>query len=189
MFAGIIVFLLAASASAAELRFIEVERENGRYFLKSITWFDADIESVYSVLTDYDLYHRFSGAIAESRNLDPDQEGRPEYFTRMEGCVLIWCQSFVRIGYLRLEPLQRIEAITDPERSDFQFSRESWELTEAEGGTLLTYEFEMVPDFWVPPVVGPYFIQRALKSGGAKAADRIEVIALEEQTTRTASEP
>ena len=183
------VFLLAASASAAELRFIEVDRENGRYFLKSTTWFDAEIEAVYSVLIDYDLYHRFSGAIAESRNLDPDKEGRPEYFTRMEGCVLIWCQSFVRIGHLRLEPIQRIEAITDPERSDFLFSRESWELTEAEGGTLLTYEFEMVPDFWVPPVVGPYFIQRALKSGGAKAADRIEVIALEEQATRTASEP
>lgn len=107
----------------------------------------------------------------------------------MEGCVLIWCESFVRIGYLRLEPLHRIEAITDPDRSDFLFSRERWELKEVDGGTLLTYEFEMVPDFWVPPVVGPYFIKRALKSGGAKAADRIERIAIEEQVTRTASEP
>ena len=126
--AGILVFLLAASASAAELRFIEVDRENGRYSLKSTTWFDAKIEAVYSVLIDYDLYHRFSGAIAESRNLDPNTEGQPEYYTRMEGCVLIWCQSFERVGYLRLEPLVRIEAISDPDRSDFLFARESWEL-------------------------------------------------------------
>ena len=36
----------------------------------------------------------------------------------------------------------------------------------------------MIPDFWVPPVLGPFYIKRALKSGGANAVNRIEAIAL-----------
>ena len=174
---------------SAELRFIEVERDKSIYSLRSVTWFDADMAAVYAVLKDYDLFHRFSSAIVESRNLDPDTEGRPEYYTRMEGCVLFWCKSFIRIGYLKLEPIHRIEAISDPDRSDFHFAAESWQLREEEGGTLLIYEFEMIPDFWVPPVIGPYYIKRALKSGGEKAAVNIEALALAEQATRTARTP
>jgi hypothetical protein len=44
-------------------------------------------------------------------------------------------------------------------------------------GTLMIYEFEMVPDFWVPPVIGPFYIMRALRSGGERAIDRIEALA------------
>ena len=58
-----------------------------------------------------------------------------------------------------------------------------------EEGTLLTYKFEMVPDFWVPPLLGPYLIKRALITGGRKAANRLEVIAIEEAVTQTVSEP
>ena len=187
--AGILIFLLAIDASAAELRAIDFSRDGDRYTLRSVTWFDADVAAVYSVLIDYDQSHRFSGAITESRNLAPDDEGRPEYFTRMEDCILIWCQSFDRVGYLKLEPIHRIEAFTDPERSDFKMMRERWQREEVEEGTLLTYKFEMVPDFWVPPLLGPYLIKRALITGGRKAANRLEVIAIEEAVTQTVSEP
>ena len=187
--AGTLVFLLTASASAAELRFIEVDREKDRYTLRSVTWFDADQDAVYAVLSNYDLFHRFSSAIVESKNLDPDEQGRPEYFNRMEGCVLFWCRSFIRVGHLNLEPIGRIDAVADPERSDFRFAKESWQLREEENGTLLIYEFEMSPDFWVPPVIGPYYIKRALRSGGEKAVGRIEALAIEEQATRTARQP
>ena len=42
----------------------------------------------------------------------------------------------------------------------------------------MIYEFEMEPDFWVPPVIGPYYIKRALRSGGMNAIKRIERLAL-----------
>jgi hypothetical protein len=132
---------------------------------------------VYGVLTDYDLFHKFTSAIVESRNTEKDQHGRPGYYTRMEGCVLMWCRSFVRIGHLTLDPITRIVANADPGQSNFKKSRESWTLTKEGEGTLLVYEFEMVPDFWVPPVIGPFFIKRALQSGGERAVDRIEALA------------
>ena len=175
--------LVSVGADAADLRFIEVNRDTERneYRLKSISWFDADQKSLYNVLTDYDQFFRFSSAIVESRNLAPDSKGRPEYFTRMEGCILMFCKSFIRIGHLELEPLVDIEAVTDPERSDFHRAWERWQLKPEDGGTVLIYEFEMIPDFWVPPVIGPYYMKRALRSGGARAVDRIEALAKGEE--------
>jgi hypothetical protein len=35
----------------------------------------------------------------------------------------------------------------------------------------------MEPDFWVPPVVGPWFLKRTLMRGGTRAINRIERIA------------
>lgn len=179
LIAGIAVCLISAASVGAELRTVEVERDTdlNEYSLRSVTWFDASPEAVYGVLTDYDLFHKFTSAIVESRNTEEDPHGRPGYYTRMEGCVLMWCRSFVRIGHLTLDPITRIVANADPGQSNFKKSRESWTLTKEGEGTLLVYEFEMVPDFWVPPVIGPFFIKRALQSGGERAVDRIEALA------------
>ena len=165
--------------------FIEVEREENHYALRSVTWFEADARSLYDVLTNYDLFPRFTSAIAEAKNMGPDENGRPEFYTRMEGCVLFWCQSLVRMGYLKLDPLNEIVAVTDPERSNFKLATERWQLRPENGGTLLIYEFDMEPDFWVPPVVGPFYIKRALRSGGSRAVQRIEALALGEEPAPT----
>ena len=178
--AALAVVLATVNASAADLRSIEVQRDkvHNLYTLKSITWFASDADALYAVLTDYDLFREFTNAIVESKNLEPDSLGRPEYYTRMEGCVLLFCKSFVRVGHLALEPVSNIVAISDPERSDFKRAIERWQLKPEGGGTLMIYEFEMVPDFWIPPVIGPFYMKRALKSGGARAVDRIEALAL-----------
>ena len=70
-----------------------------------------------------------------------------------------------------------IEAIVDPEKSDFKYSDERWELVERKEKTLLIYEFEMEPAFWIPPLIGPFYIRRALRAGAVDAVDRIEALA------------
>jgi hypothetical protein len=67
--------------------------------------------------------------------------------------------------------------VAEPAKSDFKFSRERWRLVKDGEGTLLIYDFEMEPAFWVPPVIGPYVIKRSLASGGVDAIDRIEALA------------
>lgn len=172
------LLLIAGLACSAELREVVVERNDNHYQLNSSAWFNVSQDALYAVLTNHDLFTEFTSAIAESRNVEPDEEGRPRFYSRMEGCVLLWCKSFIRNGHLLLQPKVEIIAISDPEQSDFALSRERWQLVPEGEGTLLIYEFEMEPDFWVPPVVGPYFIVRSLRAGGEKAIDRIEALAL-----------
>jgi len=181
-----VALLLAAAtqAVAADLRDVVVEQIEDRYRLRSETWFDAGVEDLYRVLTDYDLFVKFTSAFVESRNLEPGDDGQPRFYTRMEGCVLLFCKSFERHGHLVLDPMKRIVAIVDPETSDFKYSRESWTLVPEGRGTLMIYDFEMIPSFWVPPVVGPYYIKRTLREGGRDAVDRIEAIARGEEPTK-----
>jgi hypothetical protein len=74
-------------------------------------------------------------------------------------------------------PDAEIVATVIPERSNARYARTQWRLQPLDGGTLLRYELEMEPDFWVPPVIGPPLVKRALKQGGARAAARVENLA------------
>ena len=182
LFFAITTLLAASVAWPADMRDVSVELEDGRYQLKSETWLDVSPRALYRVLTDYDLFIKFTSSYVESRNMTPTTDGKPRFYTRMEACVLFFCKSFTRSGYLLLEPEVKITAIGYPESSDFDFSHENWHLIGEDGGTLLIYSFEMDPSFWVPPVVGPFYMKRALRRGGKDATNRIEALAQEYET-------
>jgi len=173
-----VLLAAAAAAAAADLRAISVVYEDDRYRLESEVWFEAGSEALYRVLTNFDDYERISSAFVEAYDVPPDEQGRPGFYTRMEGCLLFFCRSLERRGYLLLEPRRAIVAVTDPEQSDFKYCRESWRFEEDGEGTLLYYDFEMEPDFWVPPLIGPWIIKRTLEVDGRDAIGRIEAIAL-----------
>jgi len=175
------LLILTLTAGAAEMRSVEVDRIEGRYILESEVWFAAGIEAVYAVFLDYDLSSQFSGAIVEARNIEAGEDGRPGFYVRNQGCVLFFCKSFERYGYLEHEPYKVIRASIDPEASDFHFSNESWRFRSEGAGTAVVYNLEFEPKFWVPPLIGPYVIMRKMHDSGDDAVDRIEAIAQELQ--------
>ncbi len=177
-----LVFLLAAvglpgTLQAAEMRSLSVDHADKRYTMRSEVWFDAPIGNVYEVFRRWDLSTQFSSAIVESRDLEPDDLGRPQFYVRNRGCVLFFCVTAKRQGYVESRPTEVLRAFADPETSDFLLSNETWTFAEENGGTIVVYHLEMRPKFWVPPGIGPYLIKRKLKSSGGDAIDRIELIA------------
>lgn len=172
----VLALTVPAFAGAAEMRTVHVEHEGKRYTMHSEAAFDVGLEALYEVFLDYDLSPEFSSWIVDARNL-VREDGRRGYFVRNRGCVLFVCQSAVREGWVEYQPFERIEAIADPELSDFEVSNESWTFREEDGVTIVTYRLEMVPKFWIPPIIGPYVLKRKLRSSGGDALDRIEAIA------------
>ena len=158
------------------MRTVHVEHDGKRYVMESEAVFNVGLEALYEVFLDYDLSPEFSSWVVDARNL-VREDGRRGYFIRNRGCVMFVCQSTVRQGWVEHEPYRRIEATADPERSDFEVSNETWTFRQEDGATIVTYQLEMVPKFWVPPVIGPYVIKRKLRSSGGDALDRIEEIA------------
>ena len=183
---GSVLFLQSLALQGAELLDVQVELRNDRYRLYSEAHLEVDREALYELLIDFDKFEKFTSAIVESKNIEPDKKGRPGFYARMEGCVLLFCKSFIRNGYLLLSPIAEIVAISVPEESDFKYCRERWQLIPDGEGTLLIYDFEMEPAFWVPPVIGPYYIQRVLRRGAGRAVNRIEVLAqaIEDEQTQ-----
>jgi hypothetical protein len=174
--AGLTVSSLLA---AATIKVLDVSRRHGLYSLAADAHLDATPESIYAVLIDYDdnRFGRISSAVKESRYLDPASDGTPMIFTRMEGCVLWHCMSLERTERLETEEPYRIKSIAIPEDSNFKYSTSEWLLERDGDGTKMTYILEMEPDFFVPPIVGPWFLKRTLAQGGVRAATRIERLA------------
>jgi hypothetical protein len=172
--------LAGVTAQAAELIDIKVERDGARYKLESNIRFKVDQQSLFAVIINYDRFEEMSSIFIDTYNMEPGPDGKPRFYTLMEGCVVIFCKQFERFGHLETTPYDEVIAKIDPETSDFRYSWERWQFkTEPEGTVLMRYQFEMEPGFWVPPIIGPYVIRRTLREGGIDAVDRIERIAQE----------
>lgn len=171
------VAAFATTTQAADMLSIEVDYEDGIYTMNSEVWFDATVAQVYRVFRYWDYSTRFTSAIVESRDIEPDALGRPRFYVRNKACVLFFCKEFERRGYVESMLNNVIVAFVDPETSDFHLSNERWTFVARDGGTVVTYDFEMKPKFWIPPGIGPYVIKRKLKDSGGQAIDRIEAIA------------
>jgi hypothetical protein len=175
----ILALLLPALGSAATMRSVTVDRVDGVYILHSEVWFDVSIDKIYGLFLDWDQSTKFSSVVVESRNVEPDESGRPRFYSRNRVCIWFYCRSFERHGFVTFDPLKYIEATVDPEKSDFHVSDERWEFREEDAGTVVVYDLAMQPKFFIPPLIGPAIMKRKLKSGSTNALDRIEAIAQE----------
>lgn len=168
------VALLASSVNAAELRSVTLDKRDGIYYATSEVWLDAPRADVFEVLSNWDISTQFSSLIIDSRNIAPDSAGRPGFYMRNKGCVLFFCQTVERAGFVELESQQLIHAVADEDESDFEISDERWVLNDQDNGTQILYELKMKPKFWIPPVIGPYAIKRKIRNDGLEALERIE---------------
>jgi hypothetical protein len=174
---------LAACAlgTAATIDKLDATRQRSRYSLQAEARLEASPESIYAVLTDFEdnRYSRIFRGYKESRYLEPDADGTPRVYTRMEGCAMWHCMSLERTERLETRPPYWIKSTTLPEGSNFKYSTSEWELERDGENTKMTYNLEMEPDFFVPPVVGPWYLKRTLSQGGQRAVARIERLARE----------
>jgi hypothetical protein len=170
-----------ALAAAATIDDLDVDKHRGRYSLEANARLDATPESIYAVLTDFDdnAYSRISRVYKESRYLEPAGDGTPVVYTRMEGCLLWHCMTLERTELLETDPPRWIRSTALPEGSNFKHSTSEWVLEPDGEGTLMHYTLEMEPDFFVPPIIGPWYLKRTLSQGGLRAVMRIERLARE----------
>jgi hypothetical protein len=170
-----------ALAAAATIDELEVMKQHGLYSLEANARLDATPESIYAVLTDFDdnAYSRISRAYKESRYLEPAGDGTPLVYTRMEGCMLWHCMTLERTERLETEAPNWIKSTALPESSNFKHATSEWMLEPDGDGTLMSYKLELEPDFFVPPIIGPWYLKRTLSQGGLRAVTRIERLARE----------
>ncbi|HMB72517.1 MAG TPA: hypothetical protein VKQ06_03025 [Gammaproteobacteria bacterium] len=186
IFAAALGAVIAATAETATLDTLEITRNHGRYELYADTYLAALPQDIFEVLLEYDddAFRRISGVYKESRYLEPQSDGTPVVYTLMEGCIMFYCLSMRRTETLETEAFSYIRTEAIPEESDFKYSMSEWTFEPEAGGTRMSYKLIMEPDFFVPPIVGPWILKRILSRGGVNVVARIERIATGEQMPR-----
>jgi hypothetical protein len=165
----------------AEIQDLSLTRHHGRFELLAQAHLDAPVQGIYDVLTDYadDAFARISGIYEESGYAGRDADGTPLVYTFVRGCVLFFCHDMRRVSRLVVRPPNYIRTTALPERSDFKYSVSEWKLEPDGEGADVTYRLVMEPDFFVPPLIGPWVLKKRFREGGLHALERIERLARE----------
>lgn len=156
------LLLLPANSLAGEILSSRVDHDGERYTLSITARIDAPLAVVYRSITDFDNLAAINPAIEESRLLATPQPDTRRVRSVIRVCILVFCKRVVQVQDVTLLAGYGIEAVIVPEYSDFRSGRARWQLTASDAATVLEFSNRFVPDFWVPPVIGPWLIKRKL---------------------------
>ena len=167
-------FCVPALAFGATVRELEVSREGEAYRVRFEAVVDVPPDRVFALLTDYDRLVRLHPGITEAERLPPRRSGEVRVRTVLEACVAVICRSLERVERVRSREQRLIEARIVAGASDFRSGSSRWELAAVSRGTRIRFRSRMVPDVWVPPVIGPWAIEQALRGNLRTLVRRLE---------------
>lgn len=171
---GLLFF--SPSSQAAEIETIDVIYERDNIKITTVALFEAGINNVFNVLADYNNYTELSGVYKEATWLSlDDSETFGVGFTVIQGCIIWFCKTIERTEEVKMNrPHQIITKVID---DDLNYGETTWIFSDKNNMTSLDFEMNFSPNFWVPPVIGPWAIEQFISYKLKDTLDRIEAIA------------
>jgi uncharacterized protein YndB with AHSA1/START domain len=157
----LLVLLWPSAAAAGNIVASGVDHPDERYTLFVTAHIDASPQRVWRTITDYARLADINPAFETSTVLRQDAKS-VRVRTRIRVCILVFCKSVIQVQDVRYPRAQEIVAEMVPGAGDFRTGVAHWSLTQAGSGTRLQFDEWFVPDFWIPPVIGPWLIRRKL---------------------------
>ena len=168
---------LCAPVTAATILKIKVNHSKGRYTVTFDARLDADSTIVRQYLTDYANLTRLSDTITESRILQTYADGRRRVLMTLHSCVLFFCSTIKNVQDVEILDNGDIVSRTDPEESDYSYAMQRWRITAENNHTRLQHQAELVPKFYVPPLIGPWLVKKRIHNELRITAQRLEMFA------------
>ena len=171
----IAVLLLPSAALAGEILASSVNHEGTVYSLSVTARIDAPLDTVYRSITDFDNLAAINPAIEESQLLATPALDMRRVRSVIRVCILMFCKRVEQVQDVTLMEGYAIKAVIVPQGGDFRSGVAHWQLTASGAATEMLFTNTFEPDFWVPPVIGPWLIKRKLTREVAETAMYIEV--------------
>jgi hypothetical protein len=183
--------VLAQVAAAANLRSARVdETQPGRYRVRLEMGLQASSHQVYAVLTDYAHYAALNPDIERSHLLGP---GATKDSTRVEtwihACVAFFCHELDQLQDVTARgdaaSISSVTAEGIPRQGSVRYSVSRWDVKACgTQTTCLGFFAEVEPDFWIPPIIGSWVIERTLRNKAIETCEQVERLAQQSTTAR-----
>jgi hypothetical protein len=128
-------------------------------------------------LTDYNHLGRVNDAIEVSEILKTRKPGDYQVRTETEACVWFYCMRVHQVQDVIEAYDGSVTATVIPALSDFRQGYARLNLWQEPGGTRVLIRSEVEPDFWIPPIIGPWLIKRKLRSEALETVRNLERVA------------
>jgi len=171
------LLLSPGSATAGEILAASVTHAAGRYDIAIRARIDAPSDVVYRAITDYANLAVINPDIEASELLETSAANISRVRTVIRVCILLFCKQVEQLQSVTYPDADTIEAEIIPEGSDFRSGFARWRLSSPTAATTeLQFTETFEPDFWVPPVIGPWLIERKLVREVTETAAYIEAL-------------
>lgn len=174
---AVLAGLYAATASAADVHVAAASRAGDSYRVSVDAVVSAPLADVRSLLTDYDHLGRINPSIQDSEIVLQRQPGDLRVRTVTDVCVWIYCKRLRQVQDVTEAGDGSIVAIVIPEQSDFNYGYAHLSLWQEAAGTRVRLQGELAPNFWIPPLIGPWLIKRKLVEEALVTIGNLERVA------------
>ncbi len=167
----------AQASQAGEILVAQVDHDRGLYRIELDMRLDAGKGHVWRLLTDYPHYGQLNEAIKESEILRRQGPGSYRVRTLTRACVYFFCKTVVQVQDVTEVPGRYISASVLPALSDFRHGVARAYIWPEGAYTRIRVLAEVEPDFWIPPLIGPWIISRKLQSEALETIRNLERLA------------
>lgn len=173
----ILTFLLSNELESGQIDHMEVNHKAGVYRVDLDVVIDADFSSVYALVTDFERTQRLNTSIVTNELQRDAENQRWKRRLIIETCVLFYCFQVRQTEWIEVnDTLIRTTVI--PEESNLGPGGSTWEFIDLGAAqTRLRYISEKQPDFWIPPLIGPWLLKSKLRAEVLQTVENIEAIA------------
>lgn len=164
----ILLFIFSPLSFAAKLNVSHVEKKADRYILHIEAQINASADKIEKIITDYENLTLINPYLLESNILSISKDNRTTVNMLSRVCILFVCYNFRQIQVFYPKKNNIIYGRIIPEKSDFKQGWSSWAIRKEEGShseettTRLIIDTEMVPDFFILPVIGTYHLKKKI---------------------------
>lgn len=175
----LLCLIISPLLTAAELHKVEVKHEDGHYRLYLHAVLTAPIQRVAEIITDYGRLDTINPYLKQSEVEQIDETQQTLVHLITESCVLFFCYEVLHDQLF--EPMQNgvLKARIAGEKSDFKSGSFSWTI-QAEGEmTSIIMQTDVEPAFMIPPMIGPYMLEKKLREIALATVINIERLAMQ----------
>ncbi|ADJ28931.1 hypothetical protein [Nitrosococcus watsonii] len=160
-----------------EIENLEVLRCHSRYTVSGQVRLQSPLEAVRAQLLNFNHMDRLHRCIQRSELQYRFPDGRHRVHVQVRFCIIRFefalqsTQDFTWNEYT-------IQAVMLPEKGDFTYGKIWWNLAPDDSeGTQLQFRVELIPAFWVPPLIGPYLLKHLLLEKAREITQNLERLA------------
>lgn len=172
--------VISSAGHAADIEHIDVQRNGDRYGIHMQVRLDAPAQRAFEVFQHYENLPRINPSVTTVQRLNTAQQG-DDVYTEVDLCVGFICRQIYEVQNMTWQiddTRHSLRAIVDPTRSNLAYGTGSWTFVDCgEQQACLDFRAEVEPDFWIPPLIGPWVIQRSMRREAIITSEGIERLA------------
>lgn len=169
---------IGLSAHAAQVSSVHVTRKGSRFLIDMHIAIDEPPAAVFQALQDYAAMARYNPDLRAVRIEKTASSDRVRLFTTVHTCVLIFCKTMHQEQIMTAAAaadggVLRAELVAE----DFRGGYGIWTVRPCAGAqtvSCMDIRIELVPAFWVPPIIGPWVIRRKMEEEARRTSLGLE---------------